>query len=158
MCKVGLFWSLTVSMFIGLATAYGLSLVDWVATALEVDMNHHHRLKNADEICQRLDRPFVGLAKFLMMAGSIAVMLGSSVSNIIMVAKNMDVYLGIDPLMGKLLVFVITCIFLAIIVEPETISKFLNVSVVVMLFLSSSLHNPRPYVHVQEYCHLQTKG
>lgn len=123
-------------MFICFATAYGLSLIDWVASALEVDTNHMHRLKNADEICQRIDRPFIGLVKVLMIIGSIALMLGSSVSNIIMVSKNMDVYLGVDPVLGKFLVFVLTCIFLAIIVEPETISKFLNVSVVVLIFLS----------------------
>src|SRR3990167_4286217 len=37
MAKVGVFWSFSVSVIIGLATAYGLSLLDLVATLIEKD-------------------------------------------------------------------------------------------------------------------------
>jgi hypothetical protein len=136
MCKVGLFWSLTVSAFIGLGTAYGLALMDWVSTALETDTRHHHRLKNAEEICERIDRPFMGITKVIMIIGSMALMLGSSISNIIMVVKNMHIYLGIDPTWGKLIVFTLGCILLLIVIEPESISKFLTISVAIMIFIS----------------------
>ena len=157
MCKVGLFWSLTLSILIGLSTAYGLALMDWVSSALEVDTGHQHRLKNAEEICSKIDRPFMGVAKILMIVGSVALMLGSSISNIIMVIKNMEIYLGINPFAGRIIVLVVVCVLLAFMIEPESISRFLTVSVFVMLLVSKILDNQRSDVHVQEHRNIQRK-
>ena len=99
----------------------------------------------------------MGVAKILMIVGSVALMLGSSISNIIMVIKNMEIYLGINPFAGRIIVLVVVCVLLAFMIEPESISRFLTVSVFVMLLVSKILDNQRSDVHVQEHRNIQRK-
>lgn len=85
MAMVGLVWGFVLTAVCCYTTVYGLILLSAVAYKVE---DHYHckmRIKNVDELCSYIDVPGIQVVKWLMIIACSAMMIASSVSNLVIV-------------------------------------------------------------------------
>lgn len=83
----GLFWGAILALVGCYLTTYGLAILSETAGLVEDDLKMKKRLKNLDELGDKLPHAYIPGAKWLMMIGSLGIMTISTITNLFMVCK-----------------------------------------------------------------------
>jgi hypothetical protein len=144
---VGLAWGLVVTIISGYITCYGLLQMASLATEVETDFNFKRKIKNFDELARQIQGRYVPHVKWLMMISGICMMYASTVSNLLLVATNMQSSFGVSDVYIKGVIFLIISFIFILIVEPEKIQYINTYMTSILILLAYMLFGRNLYLY-----------
>lgn len=131
--KTGLYSGFFITLVVWYFTCYGLRFYEFTARGIEADIGNGFRVKNAQDLCNHISGNYIPVLKWILTTAMVSSMFSSSCGNISMISNILQTYFSVYPIVTKLAVFIIICMILLVIVEPEKITKYASFSLLVMV-------------------------
>lgn len=127
--RVGLFWAVAITAFMIALICYSLNMLETVARALEKEQQHMVEIRNATLMSKYLRTRFTGgkegwkgrsmsIINFLFTFGAVCSVQADALTDLTLVATNMNLIGGVSTFITKLGLFIGVACLILVVTEP----------------------------------------